>query len=70
MTAREPQEIARVAVATGTKKTHRTWDRVLFSAFLDTRTVELAEQLGVRECVSKDRVQDLPALLHRHLLAL
>jgi formate/nitrite transporter len=34
MTAREPQEIARVAVATGTKKTHRTWDRVLVSAFL------------------------------------
>ncbi len=34
MTAREPQEIARVAVATGTKKTHRTWDKVLVSAFL------------------------------------
>lgn len=34
MTAREPQEIARVAAATGAKKTHRTWDRVLVSAFL------------------------------------
>jgi formate transporter len=34
MTAREPQEIARVAAATGTKKTHRTWDKVLVSAFL------------------------------------
>ncbi|SDE57859.1 formate/nitrite transporter [Blastococcus fimeti] len=34
MTAREPQEIARVAVATGAKKTHRTWDKVLVSSFL------------------------------------
>src|SRR5829696_9357767 len=34
MTAREPAEMAQVAVATGTKKTHRTWDRVLVSAFL------------------------------------
>ena len=42
---------------------------VLFSAFLDSRTVERAELLGVRACVSKDRVQDLPELLHRHMLA-
>lgn len=42
---------------------------VLFSAFLDPRTVERAERLGVRACVSKDRVQDLPDLLHRHMLA-
>ena len=34
MSAREPQEIAQVAAATGAKKTHRTWDRVLLSAFL------------------------------------
>jgi len=34
MTAREPQEIAQVAAATGAKKTHRSWDRVLVSAFL------------------------------------
>ncbi len=34
MTAREPQEMAQVAVETGAKKTHRTWDRVLVSAFL------------------------------------
>ena len=34
MTAREPAEIARVASATGAKKVHRTWDRVLVSAFL------------------------------------
>ncbi len=33
-TAREPQEIARVAAAAGAKKTHRTWDKVLVSAFL------------------------------------
>ncbi|HEX4903929.1 MAG TPA: response regulator transcription factor [Acidimicrobiales bacterium] len=40
---------------------------VLFSAFLDSRTVERADQLGVRACVSKDRVQELPALLRRHI---
>ena len=34
MSAREPQEIAQVAAATGAKKVHRTWDRVLVSAFL------------------------------------
>ena len=34
MTARDPQEIAQVAAATGAKKVHRTWDRVLLSAFL------------------------------------
>jgi formate/nitrite transporter len=34
MTAKEPAEIAKVASATGAKKVHRTWDRVLVSAFL------------------------------------
>jgi formate/nitrite transporter len=34
MTAREPQEMAQVAAETGTKKAHRTWDRVLVSSFL------------------------------------
>jgi formate transporter len=34
MTAREPQEMAQVAAQTGAKKVHRTWDRVLVSAFL------------------------------------
>ena len=34
MSAREPQEIAEVAVKAGTKKTKRTWDRVLVSSFL------------------------------------
>jgi formate transporter len=32
--AREPAEMAQVAAETGAKKTHRTWDRVLVSAFL------------------------------------
>src|SRR3954454_11459705 len=34
MSAREPQEMAEVAVATGVKKTRRSWDRVLISSFL------------------------------------
>ncbi len=34
MSAREPQEMAQVAADTGAKKVHRTWDRVLVSAFL------------------------------------
>jgi formate transporter len=32
--AREPQEMAQVATELGVKKTHRSWDRVLVSAFL------------------------------------
>ncbi len=34
MSAREPQEVAEVAVGVGTKKVHRRWDKVLVSAFL------------------------------------
>jgi formate transporter len=34
MTARQPAEMAQVASETGEKKIHRTWDRVLVSAFL------------------------------------
>ena len=34
MAVKEPQEMAQAAVATGAKKAHRTWDRVLVSAFL------------------------------------
>jgi formate transporter len=34
VSAREPAEMAQVAVDTGAKKTHRSWDRVLVSAFL------------------------------------
>ena len=34
MSAREPQEMAEAAVATGTTKVDRSWDRVLLSSFL------------------------------------
>jgi formate/nitrite transporter len=34
MTAKQPAEMAQVASETGEKKIHRTWDRVLVSAFL------------------------------------
>ncbi len=34
MTDRDPQQTAEVAVEAGTKKTQRTWDRVLLSSFL------------------------------------
>ena len=34
MSAREPLEMAELAVDTGAKKAHRTWDRVLVSSFL------------------------------------
>lgn len=34
MPARAPKEIAQVAAATGAKKTRRSWDKVLVSAFL------------------------------------
>ncbi len=34
MTAKQPNEIAQVAAETGAKKVHRSWDRVLVSAFL------------------------------------
>jgi formate/nitrite transporter len=34
MSDREPHEMAQAAAETGAKKTHRSWDRVLVSAFL------------------------------------
>jgi formate/nitrite transporter len=34
MTDKQPNEVAQVAAETGAKKVHRTWDRVLVSAFL------------------------------------
>jgi DNA-binding NarL/FixJ family response regulator len=36
---------------------------VLFSAYLDDRTVERAEELGIRECISKDHINRLVELL-------
>ena len=41
---------------------------LLFSAFLDDRTIARAEAIGVRACVSKDQVRALPALIHEHAL--
>lgn len=38
---------------------------VLFSAYLDRETVAAATRLGVRECVSKDAVRDLPDVVRR-----
>jgi DNA-binding NarL/FixJ family response regulator len=38
-------------------------DIVLFSAYLDDRTVARAEELGIRECVSKDHINRLVELL-------
>jgi two-component system response regulator NreC len=38
-------------------------DIVLFSAYLDDRTIERAEALGIRECVSKDHINRLVELL-------
>ena len=39
---------------------------VLFSAYLDDATVTAAEQLGIRACVSKDRIRDLPDVIRRY----
>ena len=35
---------------------------VLFSAYLDGHAIARADEIGVRACVSKDRVSDLPQL--------
>ena len=43
-------------------------DVILFSAYLDDSALRRAEQLGVRGCVSKDRVRELPRIV-RALLA-
>lgn len=39
---------------------------VLFSAYLDEFTVAEAERVGVRECVSKDRMKELPDIIRKH----
>ena len=39
---------------------------VLFSAYLDAETIENAERLGIRECVSKDLLNDLPNILRKY----
>jgi DNA-binding NarL/FixJ family response regulator len=39
---------------------------VLFSAYLDENTVAEAQRVGVRECVSKDRMRDLPDIIRKY----
>jgi DNA-binding NarL/FixJ family response regulator len=39
---------------------------VLFSAFLDSDTVEAASEVGIRECVSKDQMRDLPDIVRKY----
>ena len=39
---------------------------VLFSAYLDAETVDAAQRLGVRECVSKEYLHDLPTILGKY----
>ena len=46
MSAREPQEMAEVAVKTGMKKARRTWDRVLVSSFLAGAYSGFAQTFG------------------------
>jgi DNA-binding NarL/FixJ family response regulator len=38
---------------------------ILFSAFLEASTVEAADRLGVRECLSKDDIKGLPDAIRR-----
>lgn len=42
---------------------------VLFSAYLDADTIANAERLGIRECVSKDLLNDLPEILRKYCRA-
>jgi len=39
---------------------------ILFSAYLDDDTVARADELGVRDCLSKDDYDELPAALWRY----
>jgi CheY-like chemotaxis protein len=39
---------------------------VLFSAYLDAETISNAERIGIRECVSKDLLNDLPDILRKY----
>ena len=39
---------------------------VMFSAYLDGDTIARAEQLGIRECVGKEQIHDLPDILRKH----
>jgi DNA-binding NarL/FixJ family response regulator len=39
---------------------------VLFSAHLDDATVAAADRIGVRECLSKSNLRDLPDVVRKH----
>jgi DNA-binding NarL/FixJ family response regulator len=41
-------------------------DIVLFSANLDRATLVAAEHIGIRECVSKEQVRDLPDIIRKY----
>src|SRR3954453_11733740 len=64
MIAREPQEMAQAAVETGAKKTHRTWDRVLVSAFLAGAYIAFGALVAitVSSGLDPDRWGTLPTL--------
>src|SRR4051794_14188298 len=64
MTTREPQEMALVAVQTGAKKVHRTWDRVLVSAFLAGAYIAFGALVAitVSSGLDPDRWGTLPTL--------
>ena len=38
-------------------------DVILFSSYLDDPTLAEAERLGVRDCVSKDRIREIPEIV-------
>jgi CheY-like chemotaxis protein len=39
---------------------------VLFSAYMHPTVLAVADDLGVRECVEKSQLRDLPEILERH----
>ena len=39
---------------------------ILFSAYLDDELISSANDLGIRECISKDRYDDIPEALWRY----
>jgi two-component system response regulator YesN len=39
---------------------------VMFSAYLDSETVTNAERIGIRECVDKGRINELPDILRKY----
>ena len=39
---------------------------VMFSAYLDSDTIAEATRLGIRECVRKDQIMELPDIIRRH----